>query len=137
VTNQATRTAIVHRANDLGFGVSFQGPTDADRATVRYDNGRGAVAVKGKLDRVLASINAHCAGAGRMEWPDGAPARRWHFRVVKEDTMTTKQIICAKIVAQIAAGKSLRDAIDAVLGAGTFAAVASEVYDELRARVGK
>jgi DNA integrity scanning protein DisA with diadenylate cyclase activity len=51
--------------------------------------------------------------------------------------MTTKQIISAKIVAQIAAGKSLRDAIDAVLGAGTFAAVASEVYDELRVRVGK
>jgi hypothetical protein len=58
VTNQATRTAIVHRANELCFGVSFQGPTDADRATVRYDNGRGAVVVKGKLDRVLASINA-------------------------------------------------------------------------------
>lgn len=47
--------------------------------------------------------------------------------------MTTNQKISAKILAKKAAGMSTKDAIDAVLGIGTFERLASEVYDTLRA----
>ena len=40
--------------------------------------------------------------------------------------------ISARILANIAAGMSMQDAIDAVLGAGTFAKIAGDVYDALR-----
>lgn len=40
--------------------------------------------------------------------------------------------ISLAILDQLNAGRSLPEAVDAVLGAGTFAAVASEVYEALR-----
>lgn len=45
-------------------------------------------------------------------------------------------IISAAIYAKLAEGMTLPQAIDAVLGAGTFEKLAGEVYDELRARKG-
>jgi hypothetical protein len=42
--------------------------------------------------------------------------------------------ISLKILAKIAAGFTVAEAIDAVLGAGTYACIASAVYDELRAK---
>lgn len=39
--------------------------------------------------------------------------------------------ISAAIIAHRLAGKSLRDAFDAVLGAGAYEALAGEVYDAL------
>lgn len=46
--------------------------------------------------------------------------------------MTKTQYISAAILAQVAAGKSVKEAIDAVLGAGRFDALASDLYDTLR-----
>lgn len=46
--------------------------------------------------------------------------------------MTAK--ISARIVALIAEGASTRDAVDTVLGAGTFDKLASDLYDALRAK---
>lgn len=43
------------------------------------------------------------------------------------------QIISAKIAAHLAAGMTIQQAFDAVLGAGAYARVAREVYDALRA----
>jgi hypothetical protein len=45
--------------------------------------------------------------------------------------------ISAAILAHVAAGKSLPDAMDAVLGVGTYIRVAGELYDALRAKAGK
>ncbi len=42
--------------------------------------------------------------------------------------------ISAMIAARIAAGASTREAIDAVLGAGTYDRLASDLYDALRAK---
>ena len=50
--------------------------------------------------------------------------------------MTTNQTISARILVLVATGMTLREAIDAVLGAGTFERLAREVYSELRARAG-
>jgi hypothetical protein len=44
--------------------------------------------------------------------------------------------ISAAILAHIAAGMAPNAALDAVLGEGTFAKLAGELYDELRARAG-
>lgn len=41
--------------------------------------------------------------------------------------------ISQAILAKVAEGLELRDAVDAVLGAGTFEKLASEVYETLRA----
>lgn len=46
--------------------------------------------------------------------------------------MTAK--ISAAIIAHVAAGKSLADAVDAVLGAGTYNKIAGDVFDALRAK---
>lgn len=46
--------------------------------------------------------------------------------------MTTHQIISARILAHVANGMELRDAIDTVLGAGTYSRLAGEIYDTLR-----
>jgi hypothetical protein len=48
--------------------------------------------------------------------------------------MTKNQAISAAILAKIAAGMTVQEAIDAILGAGTYERVAGEVYDALRAR---
>ena len=48
--------------------------------------------------------------------------------------MTTNQKISLAILSKMQSGMSVREAIDAVLGAGTFEKVASDVYDVLRAR---
>ena len=48
--------------------------------------------------------------------------------------MTTNQVISARIATLVAGGMDVRNAIDAVLGEGTFEKLAGEVYDELRAR---
>lgn len=45
--------------------------------------------------------------------------------------MTTEQINQA-IMIQVATGKTIDQAIDTVLGAGTFATIASDLYDSLR-----
>ena len=45
--------------------------------------------------------------------------------------MTTEQISQA-ILIQVATGKTINEAIDTVLGAGTFANIASDLYDSLR-----
>jgi hypothetical protein len=45
-----------------------------------------------------------------------------------------KAQISARIAAQLAAGKTLRDAIDTVLGEGRYDQLVSEAYEQLRAR---
>jgi hypothetical protein len=47
--------------------------------------------------------------------------------------MTTDQIISAKIIAAMAQGMTIDQAIDSVFGAGTYAKLASDLYDSLRA----
>ena len=44
--------------------------------------------------------------------------------------------ISAKILAHVAEGKTVGEAIDAVLGAGTYAAIKSDLYYSLRAKAG-
>ena len=46
------------------------------------------------------------------------------------ETMNAK--ISARIIEQIKAGKSLEDAINAVLGAGTYSQIVDDLYDALR-----
>lgn len=48
--------------------------------------------------------------------------------------MTTNQKISAAILAHRANGKSVKEAIDAVLGAGTFEKLAGDLYDALNAK---
>lgn len=43
-------------------------------------------------------------------------------------------IISARILTHIAQGMTVAQALDAVLGAGTHAAIAGDLYDALRAR---
>ncbi len=49
--------------------------------------------------------------------------------------MTTNQKISLMILAKRAEGMSLREAVDAVLGAGTYDQIAGDLYDALRAKV--
>ena len=42
--------------------------------------------------------------------------------------------ISAKIIAEVQKGATIRQAIDAVLGAGTFSRMAGDLYDALRAK---
>ena len=49
-------------------------------------------------------------------------------------TPTTEQKIAARFATLIASGMTVPQAFDAVLGAGTYAALASDVYDTLRAQ---
>lgn len=44
--------------------------------------------------------------------------------------------ISARIMQLVASGAPLQDAIDAVLGAGTYAQLVSDLYDALRAKAG-
>jgi DNA integrity scanning protein DisA with diadenylate cyclase activity len=44
------------------------------------------------------------------------------------------QKISARILALVAAGKDIRSAVDEVLGAGTSAKIAGDLYDALRAK---
>mgnify|MGYP006337312719 CR=1 FL=1 len=46
--------------------------------------------------------------------------------------MTASQKISAAILANIAAGKSVKEAFDAILGNGAYEKLAGEVYDTLR-----
>lgn len=46
--------------------------------------------------------------------------------------MTTNQKISLRILTQIKNGMTVREAIDSVLGAGTFENLAGDVYDRLR-----
>ena len=48
--------------------------------------------------------------------------------------MTANQIISAKLLSLVANGMTMREAIDAVLGAGTFERVAGDVYDALNTK---
>lgn len=48
--------------------------------------------------------------------------------------MTKTQHISAAILAQLAAGKSAKEAIDTVLGAGRYEALASDLYDALKTK---
>lgn len=47
---------------------------------------------------------------------------------------TLTQRISMAILMQVAAGSTVQEAIDAVLGAGTHAALAGELYEALRAK---
>lgn len=47
--------------------------------------------------------------------------------------MTKQQIISARIATLIANGHSVPAAVDAVLGAGTYAKIAADVWSALRA----
>jgi hypothetical protein len=46
-------------------------------------------------------------------------------------------LISKRIKMLLMQGKSIKDAMDAVLGAGTYDKVVSDLYDELRAKAGK
>ena len=48
--------------------------------------------------------------------------------------MTKTQAISMMILAKVAAGMTIREAFNAVLGQGRFEQLASDLYDELRAR---
>lgn len=48
--------------------------------------------------------------------------------------MNTNQIISARILAHIDTGLRVDQAIDAVLGAGTYSKLAGDLYDALRAK---
>lgn len=50
--------------------------------------------------------------------------------------MTTNSVISARILAAISEGVEIDEAIDAVLGEGTYRQLVSDLYDELRARSG-
>jgi hypothetical protein len=51
-----------------------------------------------------------------------------------ESKMNMTAKISARIAALLAEGASTRDAIDSVLGGGTFDKLASDLYDALRAK---
>lgn len=51
--------------------------------------------------------------------------------------MSAEAKISEAILLNVANGMSLAEAIDAVLGAGTYAKLAGDVYDELRRATGK
>jgi hypothetical protein len=46
--------------------------------------------------------------------------------------MTKNEAISVMILSKVAAGMTVREAFDAVLGAGRFEQLASDIYDELR-----
>lgn len=48
--------------------------------------------------------------------------------------MTKAQAISALILAEVAKGKDIREAIDTVLGVGTYERVAGEVWEAFRAQ---
>ena len=50
------------------------------------------------------------------------------------DQITKNAAISANILAMCAEGATLRDAVDAVLGAGTYDQIAGDIYESLRAR---
>jgi len=50
----------------------------------------------------------------------------------KGRTMTKTQAISVMILEKVAAGMTVREAFDAVLGSGRFEQLASYIYDELR-----
>jgi hypothetical protein len=54
-------------------------------------------------------------------------------RIVRTDRTLQVARVAARVHAELAKGMSVPDAIDAVLGAGTFAVIAGELYDDLRA----
>lgn len=47
-------------------------------------------------------------------------------------TMTKQQAISALILAEVAKGRSIQDAFDAVIGAGAYAKLAGEVWEALQ-----
>lgn len=48
------------------------------------------------------------------------------------NTLTTNQVISARIVAKMAEGFDIAQAVDAVLGAGTYMKLATEVWEAAR-----
>ncbi len=48
--------------------------------------------------------------------------------------MTKNEIITARIVAELANGKNIREAYEAVIGAGSWEQMAGILYDALRAK---
>jgi hypothetical protein len=52
------------------------------------------------------------------------------------DAITKNAAISAAILAKTQAGTSLSEAIDAVLGAGTYARLAGDIYESLRTKQG-
>lgn len=51
--------------------------------------------------------------------------------------MNKNAIISTSILTKMAEGMDVAEAIDAVLGAGTYAKVTGEIYDELRSKANK
>lgn len=54
--------------------------------------------------------------------------------------MTTTEknaLISGMILARLAAGEAMREAIDAVLGAGRYEAIIDDLYETFRAQAGK
>lgn len=49
--------------------------------------------------------------------------------------MTNQQEISRRILALVAAGSTVQQAFDAILGAGAYARLASDLYDQFRVRV--
>lgn len=48
--------------------------------------------------------------------------------------MNTNQIISLRILALVATGKDIKDAINEVLGQGQFEQIASDIYDALNSK---
>ena len=48
--------------------------------------------------------------------------------------MTKDQTISAMILNEIASGKSVSEAVDSILGEGTYETVAGDIFDALNAR---
>jgi hypothetical protein len=51
--------------------------------------------------------------------------------------MTTHQVISVRILAAMASGMTVQQAVDAVLGVGSFEKIAGDLYEALRAKAGK
>jgi hypothetical protein len=52
------------------------------------------------------------------------------------DAITKNAVVSARILAHVQRGSTLPEAVDAVLGGGTYAAVVGNIYDALTAKQG-
>lgn len=62
---------------------------------------------------------------------------RYYLSILAAQEHDMNAQISAAILAHKAAGKTTQEAIDSVLGPGTFAKLASDLYDALRAKAAK
>jgi len=52
----------------------------------------------------------------------------------KKQVFTPDVVISLRLVEQMSQGKSVKEAIDAICGVGTFEKLAGDLYDQLRAK---